>query len=118
MATVYLDGNAVAIDGKTLDIKGFAFDGCHKIYLLAQKDIQEARYMSYDVYDIKDLQKAWDDSCGLRFISTWGHGSRTLIEQCSYQLNRSDIDTMSQADIDRLAENEGIDARALPIEVV
>ncbi len=52
--------------------KKFAFDGCHKIYLLeSRKDVTEARQAGYGVLPIQDLQDVYENSCGLRFISNW-----------------------------------------------
>ena len=64
---------AVTINGNKTKAKFFAFDGCHKIYLLeSDEDITDASSSSgYKVYPIKGLKKAWADSCGLRFINTW-----------------------------------------------
>ena len=48
----------------------FAFDGCHKIYIIEDAD-DEAQFLEYgyDIHPIEDLDKAWEDSCSLRFIS-------------------------------------------------
>ena len=52
--------------------KKFAFDGCHKIYLLeSRKDVTEARAIGYNILPISELQDAYDGSCALRFISNW-----------------------------------------------
>lgn len=50
----------------------FAYDGCHKIYIIEDKnDFDDAIDYGYKIYDIKDLKKAYDDSCSLKFISNW-----------------------------------------------
>jgi len=60
------------INGKQTKAKKFAFDGCHKIYLIeSAKDAREALEVGYDIYPIAELQSAYEDSCGLRFISNW-----------------------------------------------
>lgn len=60
------------INSITTDAKKFAFDGCHKIYLLeSRKDETEARAIGYDILPIDQLQDAYDGSCALRFISNW-----------------------------------------------
>ena len=47
----------------------FAFDGCHKFYLIDnEKQRRELEDCGYDIYRIKDLPIAWVDSCPLRFI--------------------------------------------------
>lgn len=70
----------MTINGNNTKAKFFAFDGCHKIYLLeSDKDITDASGSGYKVLPIKGLKKAWDDSCGLRFIHTWG--LKSVVEQ-------------------------------------
>lgn len=52
--------------------KKFAFDGCHKIYLLeSRKDETDARATGYSILPIAQLEDTYEDSCGLRFISNW-----------------------------------------------
>ena len=60
------------INGKETSAKEFAYDGCHKIYLLEQEqDRDEARDCGYDILPISRLQKTFDSSCGLQFIDNW-----------------------------------------------
>lgn len=60
------------IDGKEIKAKQFAYDGCHKIYLIEDTDdLKEAKDIGYDIYDIKLLKETYDDSCSLRFIDNW-----------------------------------------------
>jgi hypothetical protein len=60
------------INGKETSAKEFAYDGCHKIYLLDQEqDRDEARDCGYDILPISQLQKTFDSSCGLQFIDNW-----------------------------------------------
>ena len=50
----------------------FAFDGCHKIYILeSENDIQEAKDLEYEILPISKVIDAYYESCGLRFISNW-----------------------------------------------
>ena len=64
------------VNGKTITAKRFAFDGCHKIYLLEDDDQENhAREIGYDIRPIAELKNAYDGSCGLRFISSWGLGT-------------------------------------------
>ena len=52
--------------------KSFAFDGCHKIYILEdEKDIKEATESEYKIYSISSLKDIYEYSCELRFISNW-----------------------------------------------
>jgi hypothetical protein len=60
------------INGKETTAKQFAYDGCHKIYLLeSENDVWEARDCGYDVLPISGLRKTFYNSCGLQFISNW-----------------------------------------------
>ena len=60
------------INGQQTKAKEFAYDGCHKIYILeSENDRDEARSTGYDILPIKNLRKAFNKSCGLQFISSW-----------------------------------------------
>lgn len=61
----------VQIGDNCIDILGFAFDGCHKIYVLRnQAELAELIELGYDIYEPQELPDAWARSCGLRFISS------------------------------------------------
>ena len=52
--------------------KAFAYDGCHKIYLLeADSDWKEASDNGYTILPIEKLIETFESSCDLRFISNW-----------------------------------------------
>ena len=58
------------VNGQVVYAKDFAFDGCHKIYVMDdQIERKKFEKYGYDFFPIDDLQKAYEDSCGLRFIS-------------------------------------------------
>jgi hypothetical protein len=60
------------INGQETSAKEFAYDGCHKIYLLENEgDREEARCSGYSIVPISRLQKTFDSSCGLQFIDNW-----------------------------------------------
>lgn len=60
------------INGKEIKAKQFAYDGCHKIYLIEDTDdLKDAKDIGYDIYDIKLLKETYDSSCSLRFINNW-----------------------------------------------
>ena len=60
------------INGQTIKSQEFAYDGCHKIYLLEEEnDKGEALDSGYEIRSIKQLEKTFLCSCGLRFISNW-----------------------------------------------
>ena len=60
------------VNGKEIKAKQFAYDGCHKIYLIEDTDdLKDAKDIGYDIYDIELLKETYDDSCSLRFINNW-----------------------------------------------
>lgn len=62
----------MTINGQTIKAKLFAFDGCHKIYLLDDKAAADnARASEYGIYRIEELPEVFENSCSLRFISNW-----------------------------------------------
>jgi hypothetical protein len=62
----------ITINHKQTKAKKFAYDGCHKIYLLEKEDdVWEARDCEYDIIDIASLKEVFNNSCNLRFISNW-----------------------------------------------
>lgn len=62
----------MTINGQDTDAKQFAYDGCHKIYLLeSMNDLLEARDSDYEIHDIDSLRSVYNASCGLQFISNW-----------------------------------------------
>ena len=63
------------INGLQVTAKKFAFDGCHKIYLIENGE-EEAEALSYGyrILLIQELPQAYEDSCPLRFISNWPLG--------------------------------------------
>lgn len=60
------------INGREVKGKLFAFDGCHKIYIIEDEDdYEKADELGYNIYDIEDIEEAYNNSCELRFISNW-----------------------------------------------
>ncbi len=60
------------VNGQTIKGIGFAFDGCHKIYIVANEaESNEAKEMGYQIYPLNRLPGVWRDTCPLRFISSW-----------------------------------------------
>lgn len=60
------------INGMEINGKKFAYDGCHKIYVLAN-DIEEAKAKksNYEIHDISEIKSTYEESCELKFISSW-----------------------------------------------
>lgn len=69
--------------------KGFVFDGCHKIYVCENeeqyKDMQKFEYNI--LHPMETLEKTFDDTCPMRFISFADVKSdkmkRAIVPQCA-----------------------------------
>lgn len=60
----------------------FAYEGCHKIYVLeSEKDRLEAVEYDYEILDMDLLERTYRSSCSLKFVSNWSLDKR-YIEQC------------------------------------
>lgn len=60
------------INGIKIYALTFAYDGCHKIYLIEDEiDEKEAIKSGYSVLPIEKLKETYKDSCSLKFISNW-----------------------------------------------
>ncbi len=69
------------INNKEVKNKLFAYDGCHKIYLLEnESEIKEAKKTGYNILPIEKLEEAYNNSCSLKFINMW-KDCKTIIEQ-------------------------------------
>lgn len=59
----------ITINGKKIDAKEFAWDGCHKIYLMNTKgDKIQFKEFGYNFFPIDELKECYKNSCSLRFI--------------------------------------------------
>lgn len=63
------------INGKATSAQEFAFDGCHKIFLIRNEDEhrlfrEQYHYDEEDFFPISMLEEKWDAACDLRFIYT------------------------------------------------
>lgn len=68
----HLINGTMKVNGKEIKGIGFAFDGCHKIYILRdEQQAEQAREWGYDICNLSELQTVWRISCPLRFISSW-----------------------------------------------
>ena len=60
------------INDQTVNGNKFAYDGCHKIYIIEdEQDEIDARDLGYDIYPIELILDYYNNSCPLRFISNW-----------------------------------------------
>ena len=65
---------ALRINGAVIDATEFAYDGCHKVYLIFsaadREAMLEAGYTGPgDILPVSLLPEVWGSSCFLRFIS-------------------------------------------------
>ena len=55
----------MTINGQTVNGDKFAYDNCHKIYIIEdQTDIEEAKEIGYDVYPIENLKEIYEHPIG------------------------------------------------------
>lgn len=67
-----LKGQHVYVNGQLIKGTKFAFDGCHKFYIIEdEQDEAEAIQIGYDLYCLCELPKYFANSCSLRFINNW-----------------------------------------------
>ena len=70
------------INGIEVTATQFAYDGCHKIYLLeTEAELKEALEYGYRIRPIEELEDTFEDSCSLRFISGWTPEFKSYVEQ-------------------------------------
>lgn len=70
------------INDVEITAKKFAYDGCHKIYLINDKVAEkEAKENGYEIYSIDELIDCFVYSCSLRFIGIWGGMFKNIINQ-------------------------------------
>jgi hypothetical protein len=71
----------MTINGTQIKAKQFAWDGCHKIYLInTDEDKKTFLEYGYDLFPISELEEAYNESCSLRFISN-GDLSQEVVSQ-------------------------------------
>lgn len=67
-----MDETLLEINGKTVLGNVFAYDGCHKIYILEDiEDVKEAIQNEYKICLIETIEDVYNNSCSLRFIHNW-----------------------------------------------
>ena len=72
MKIIHFDSDRLALNTFDTKAKEFAFDGCHKFYLIQTKeDRANALEIGYDLYPMNRLPSMFQHSCPLRFINTW-----------------------------------------------
>lgn len=70
------------VNGKEIVGERFAYDGCHKIYVVENdEEAMEAASYGYELLPLRKLQGIWDISCELRFISPWNLNKEKYVKQ-------------------------------------
>lgn len=60
------------INGRTVLGNTFAYDGCHKIYILEDiEDTKQAIKNGYKICLIETIEDVYNNSCSLKFINNW-----------------------------------------------
>lgn len=98
---------ALTINDTVITAIGFAFDGCHKIYLLEnEKDCEKMHDYGYDLYLIEGLPEAWLHTCSLRFIES-ADLTTTYVRQFEPAFFKGwNIDPQLQAELDEMAQEQ------------
>ena len=78
-----MDKYTVKINGWRTVSLAFAYDGCHKIYLIENmEDVPEILEYGYKILPIQEIKYIWEeDACALKFISTWSETLDQVIPQ-------------------------------------
>ena len=82
------------INGKEVLGKEFAYDGCHKIYIIEDNnDKNKALERGYKVYSIEEIESAYNNSCELRYISNWKLDNTYVYqgEKATFEREREEI---------------------------
>lgn len=65
-----MDRQLISVNGITIYADEFAWDECHKIYIVTdQESRDQLEGYGYEFFPINELEDAWQASCFLRFIS-------------------------------------------------
>ena len=66
------------VNGQEIIGNKFVWDKCHKIYIIEdENDLRECQELwgtiifGEDLFNIEELERIYNDSCDLRFISNW-----------------------------------------------
>ena len=78
----------LTINGEVVKATHFAYDGCHKFYLIFNShDMAAMRGYGYgegesEILPVSDLADEWAGSCGLRFINRADLSGDDIVPQC------------------------------------
>lgn len=91
--TIYND-RIVKINGKDFNGIYYAYDNCHKIYIIEDmEDYKKATEYGYDIYDLDNIINDYNNSCSLRFIENWKLNNRYVyqFEKAVFELESGKI---------------------------
>jgi hypothetical protein len=73
------------VNSKQIEGNTFFFDGCHKIYIIEDKqdikDFEKKGWSKEDIYPIEELEETYYNTCSLRFISNCKL-DKNYVKQC------------------------------------
>lgn len=106
----------IKIGKKKIDknVKEFAFDGCHKIYLISNEQekqdmIKNNNYLKEDFIKNKEtnLEECFVNSCSLRFIN-YGKSKdyETVVPQCAMATTFTYKDTITNRIVKHIVNNK------------
>ena len=85
----------------------FAFDGCHKIYLIAtDEEAKDAIECDYEIRPITDLPACWVDTCPLRFVNRWGTFETVVGQFEPAHFEGWDVDETLARELEELAREQ------------
>lgn len=95
------------INGIPVDERKFAFDNCHKIYLLKSEDeANDASEYGYAIHPIEELPECWTDTCPLRFVQRWSTYEDIVCQFEPARFEGWDIDDELAKELDEMADEQ------------
>ena len=79
------------INGKETNAELFAYDGCHKIYLIEDSNtlrVVQEDYPHLNIHHIMELEETYNNSCPLKFIDSLKYEDnemkfKVIVPQCT-----------------------------------
>ena len=95
------------ISGKEITADSFAFDGCHKFYLIeCEPERKKMLDLGYELYPIVELPGKWLESCPLRFIDSADFMESYVLQFEPAYFSGWDLDCTLQFDLDLMAQSQ------------
>lgn len=103
MGTLFINGTEVAATG-------FAYDGCHKIWLIFTDSDREALidagYTTAEFRPVSELPAVWEATCPLRFILSAANFDSYIEQGADGTVEYGDIPTAIIVDDEAMSEGE------------